>query len=425
MYPLIASLAALLLLTGAGAANAGEAPLARALEWSWEPWVLASIALATVLYAAGFLRLRGRRCARPILRHREAAAFAAGIGTIFVALISPLDGVADQLFWVHMVQHLLLLVVAPPLFVWSRPAIAWLWAFPLSQRKRIGRFWRGGGLGRAVEALMHPLVVWVLFSGFFIFWHFPRPYQWALQDELVHDLEHISFFVSGLMFWSIVIEPSGRRRLGYGATLVFVMTTTTLAALPGALIALAPRVLYPDYVSGAADWGLTELQDQQIAGIVMWVPGGFIYLAAACWVFFNWLRDAGRREALRERKSAAFAAMLVMLLALPSLSACGKSQADETKGLGDAHRGAQLIAHDGCGACHTIPGIANADGVVGPPLTQFGRRIYIAGMLRNTRENLVAWIRTPQRIIPGNAMPDMGLDAADARDIAAYLRKLQ
>jgi cytochrome c2 len=91
------------------------------------------------------------------------------------------------------------------------------------------------------------------------------------------------------------------------------------------------------------------------------------------------------------------------------------------RAVGNADHGATLINYYGCGSCHTIPGIPDADGLVGPPLTDFSRRVYIAGVLRNTPDNLVAWIRDPQRIVPGNVMPKMGIDAADARDIAAYL----
>ncbi|HZT19436.1 MAG TPA: cytochrome C [Dongiaceae bacterium] len=92
---------------------------------------------------------------------------------------------------------------------------------------------------------------------------------------------------------------------------------------------------------------------------------------------------------------------------------------------GDADRGAALITGYGCGACHVVPGVPGADGVVGPPLTMIARRIYLAGVLRNTPENMVFWLRYPQRVVPGNAMPDMGVTSSDARDIAAYLYTLR
>jgi len=101
------------------------------------------------------------------------------------------------------------------------------------------------------------------------------------------------------------------------------------------------------------------------------------------------------------------------------------AQAQESPTGGDAKRGAALIQRYGCGTCHTIPGITGADGVVGPPLAMLGRRIYIAGVLRNTPDNLTRWIRDPQKIVPGNAMPDMGITEPEARDLAAFLQTLR
>jgi cytochrome c1 len=104
-----------------------------------------------------------------------------------------------------------------------------------------------------------------------------------------------------------------------------------------------------------------------------------------------------------------------------ALSGCDKSDAAES----GARRGATLIGKYGCGGCHTIPGIAQANGVVGPPLTMMGRRTYIAGMLRNTSDNMAAWVRAPQSIVPGNVMPNMSIGGRDAQDIAAYLESLR
>jgi cytochrome c2 len=117
-----------------------------------------------------------------------------------------------------------------------------------------------------------------------------------------------------------------------------------------------------------------------------------------------------------------FACLLALALALP-LSACGPSQATVVSD-GDAHHGAKLIRQMGCGSCHTIPGVPDARGNVGPSLAAIADRAFIAGVLPNTQENMVAWIRTPQAVVPGNAMPDMGIDESDARDITAYLYTL-
>ena len=154
------------------------------------------------------------------------------------------------------------------------------------------------------------------------------------------------------------------------------------------------------------------------------IPAGFAYMAAILALFVLRLRAAERRSEARLRRATAAATLGLLLLGLPG---CGKSGEEANAGAsatnfgGDPRRGAKQIAEIGCGACHTIPGISGADALVGPPLDQMGRRIYLAGLLRNTPDNMVAWLRNPQRIAPGNVMPDMNLTQDQARDIAAYL----
>jgi cytochrome c2 len=322
-----------------------------------------------------------------------------------------------------MLQHLLLIMVAAPLIAIGRPALVFLWAWPRAGRRLMGRIWAGLGLRRGVGGLMHPLVVWLLFSGIFVFWHFPRPYSWAFDNEAVHAAEHISFFVTALMFWTIVFEPDGHRRLGYGPTLIFVTTTAVLSSLPGALMVLASEPLYRVHAAGVAAWHMTLLEDQQIAGVIMWIPAGSVYLAATCFIFVKWIAESDRPLVLPRARSVL---LPVLLLVVPFLSGCKDhgSQAIASS-LGNPKRGIALIRKFGCGSCHTIPGVENADGVVGPPLIQVGRRIYIAGVLRNTPDNMVRWLRNPQAVVPGNAMPDMMITQPDAKDIAAYLYTLR
>jgi cytochrome c oxidase assembly factor CtaG/cytochrome c2 len=367
--------------------------------------------------------MRGRA-----LGYRETLAFAAGILSLVLALQSPLDALGADLFSAHMAQHLTLMLVAAPLFVWARPLIVFLWAMPRRLRHAFGRWW-GGALGKTFTILTSPVSVWLWFCGLFAFWHIPGPYGWALRHEPIHVLEHLCFFVSAFAFWSVVIEPSGRRRLGYGATLMFVATAAVLSGLPGALMVLTARPFYPVHAAGAARWGLSLIEDQQLAGLIMWIPAGFAYLVAILALFALWLREAERRSQRRARQAVAAVATLgLCLLVLPG---CGKSSEEPNAGAsatsfgGDPHRGATQIAAIGCGACHTIPGISGADALVGPPLDKMGRRIYIAGLLRNTPDNMITWLRNPQRIVPGNAMPDMQLTQEQARDIAAYLYTLK
>ncbi|HEX5488590.1 MAG TPA: cytochrome c oxidase assembly protein [Rhodanobacteraceae bacterium] len=387
--------------------------------WQWEPWLLACIALALVPYVIGMWRMDTQRAR--ILGRLRAAAFFAGLVILLVALESPLDAVADDLFSVHMVQHMLLLLVIPPLLVHGRPVITWLWAFGVNERRTITRGWKRTGLDAAFRWLMRPVVVWVLLSAALIFWHLPGPYDAAVRHEWLHDLEHLSFLGFSLAFWTIVIEPYGaRRRLGHGATIVFVVSAGFVMSLIGAILTLASHPFYPVHLHTTQAYGLTPLQDQQVAGIVMWIPSNLVHAAALCGVFLEWLRADQRHAAHADHPRRHAGVYLLLLLPLVAflLGGCGRREPPDQM---QARRGAQLIAHYGCGSCHTIPGINGADGLVGPPLAHWSRRTFIAGVLPNDPDNLALWIQHPQQVVPGVAMPDMGIQQQDARAIAAYL----
>ena len=142
-------------------AHSIEGPFRHDFAWSFEPWVVISLSVASLLYGIGIYRLYHEVGSERVLDRWRIAAFALGMLTLFMALCSPIDTVGAELFSVHMVQHLLLMLAAPPLLVWSRPAIAFVWAFSQNWRKRIGRFWTGAGLGGVFALLMQPLTVWV------------------------------------------------------------------------------------------------------------------------------------------------------------------------------------------------------------------------------------------------------------------------
>jgi putative membrane protein len=267
---------------------------------------------------------------------------------------------------------------------------------------------------------MRPLVAWLLLSAALCFWHMPGPYGWSLTHEWVHDLEHLSFLGFSLAFWTIVIEPYGRRRrLGYGGTIVFVVSSGFVMSLIGAVLTLAPHPLYAVQLD-TARYGMTALTDQQLAGIIMWIPSNLVHVGALCAVFFAWFASDERRAPRFTRAPHAVAMHSLLLVPLVALALGGCAQHDSAQQR-DARRGAQLINQYGCGSCHTIPGVRGADGLVGPPLTKFGSRSYIAGELVNSGPDLQRWIEDPQAIEPGNAMPDLGVTPEDAQDIAAYL----
>jgi putative membrane protein len=193
--------------------------------------------------------------------------------------------------------------------------------------------------------------------------------------------------------------------------------------LPGALLVLAKYPLYALQSVGAAAWELTPLQDQQLAGVIMWVPAGLAYVLAIAWLIAKWMEHAELEEIKRSGRFAR-----ASLLIVPLLLACGSqahAQGRISAAGGDASHGAALMRQFGCGSCHVIRGVSGADGMVGPPLNDIANRIYVAGMLRNTPDNMVRWLMYPQQVVPGNAMPDMGITFKQARDMTAYLYTLR
>jgi putative membrane protein len=240
--------------------------------------ILASLGLAGARICPGSVSLdntavRARLCSEGTL----CAAFAAGIALCSCALISPFDILDDQLFSAHMVQHLVLLMIAPLLLIFGRPALACLWAFPLPARRdrsRLDQIRLAACRPRTDVSLYWYGYSAVRSSGSGIC---PAPTAGRSASESVHALEHVCFFVTSLMFWSLVLEPFGRRRLDYGSTLLFVATFGVQTGLLGALLTFAGRPLYAAHISTTASWGLTPLEDQQLAGLIMWIPASLIH----------------------------------------------------------------------------------------------------------------------------------------------------
>jgi cytochrome c oxidase assembly factor CtaG/cytochrome c2 len=397
-------------------------PPDRWFQWQFEPIVSTSLAVVAALYVLGLYRLSNKIEVRVRPDKLHIGGFFSGMLLVFAALCSPIETLADSLFSMHMGQHILLTMMAPPLLVWSNPGPVLAAAFDERWRHGMATALIALGLDRIARFVMHPITVFILFCGVFVFWHLPIPYLWGLRYQIAHLLEHASFLFAALAFWILIIEPSGKRRLGYGAALLFLTVTVMVSDLPGALMVLSPRSLYPIHADGATAWGLSVMQDQELAGLIMWIPAGGIYLAAAMWLFVRLLQETEPGESSVHRPAAL---MLPLMLLVLLIALGGRAQAGETSFSGDPDRGAALIGKFGCGACHIIPGINGADGLVGPPLNHMGNRVYVAGVLRNTPDNMIKWLRDPQRVVPTNAMPDVGLDDHQARDIAAYLSTLR
>jgi cytochrome c oxidase assembly factor CtaG len=257
-------------------------------SWSFDPAIVTGVVLLSVMYALGVRRLWSKGRGRGITV-RQSASFAAGIAVLAVALISPLDRLSVSLFSAHMVQHLLLMVVAAPLLVAGSAGTAIGLALPVAARRTV-RGWERNGWTRAVtEVLIRPVPVLTLHLTALYLWHLPVLYQAALSNDAVHGLEHACFFGTAWLFWWLIIDEKGRRKLGPGGAVLFVFLAGFASGALGALLTFAPTTLYPIQALGAHAWGLTPLEDQQLAGLIMWVPAGAVYVLTAAVLFLRWL----------------------------------------------------------------------------------------------------------------------------------------
>lgn len=263
--------------------------------WDLAQWLVALMLLSLTLYARGFARLLRRSRQGRAGLWRQVGWFAAGWLTLVIALMSPLDGMGDALFSAHMVQHELLMIVAAPCMVLSRPLVVWTWALPARWRRAVG----GGVHAPTVRApwkvLTSPLFAFVAHALVLWGWHLPPLFQAALRHEGIHVAQHASFFLTALMFWWTVLRRQTRadartaRTPGTGVALASLFATMLHTGVLGALLTFSTRPWYPFYGDATAPWGLSALGDQQLGGLIMWIPGGASYLLASvvlCWRWF-------------------------------------------------------------------------------------------------------------------------------------------
>jgi putative membrane protein len=271
--------------------------------WNFDPWVIGGLLLLVGLYARGVAVVWRRAGRGAVVSRARVVAFALGAYTLALAVVSPLDTLAHLLFSAHMVQHVLLMLIAAPLLVAGAPLLPLLWALPADGRLRVGRAWKARpSLRRAWHALTGPVVVWCVFTVTLWVWHLPGPYQAAVLHEGVHRLEHATMLGAALLFWWVVLQPVGRRRIDGGSTVLLIFATKVQSGTLGAIITFTPRPLYPVYEAGAAAFGLTPMQDQYMAGLIMGTVSGLAFVVAGAAVFLAWMRgmeSRGRRPGTR------------------------------------------------------------------------------------------------------------------------------
>jgi len=285
--PHVKRAAAALVVTLLVAASA-SAHVPAAVARDGEPWLVAAlIATALLLYGLGLARLWPHARERRALTWR-ACAFVTGAATLAAFLLGPLDEAAPRSFALHMIQHEGLMLIAAPLLVLGRGMPLFLWALPHDIRLACARALQSDGLRRSWHFATAPLTAWLLHAAALWLWHAPPLFNAALQSPALHEWQHVSFLLSALLFWHAVL-----RRGSHGAqamALLYLFTTTIHTGVLGAMLTLARRPLYASMDQGIAPWlGLTALEDQQLGGLIMWVPGALVYVGMALWLMARWI----------------------------------------------------------------------------------------------------------------------------------------
>jgi cytochrome c oxidase assembly factor CtaG len=249
-----------------------------AQSWTFDPWIITPLLLASSIYLRGWRQLH-RRLPRRFAVWRLIA-FQAGLLTLFLALASPLHPLAELLLQFHMIQHLLLMMIIPPLLLLGAPILPLLRGLPRPVLQHgIGRLFASTALQRLGRFLTHPLVGLLAFTVSNIAWHVPGPYELALRSEFWHHVQHVCFLGTGLLFWWPVVQPwPSRLRWPQWAMIPYLLFADIQNTALSAFLIFSERVLYPTYAAVPRLWGITALDDQAAAGAIMWVPGSVIFL---------------------------------------------------------------------------------------------------------------------------------------------------
>jgi cytochrome c oxidase assembly factor CtaG len=261
-------------------------------QWNWEPSILIGTVLIVgfYLYALGPLR-RKYRLAESVNKG-QVLSFLLGASIMFLALVSPLDELGDSyLFSAHMVQHLMLTIVGPPLLLLGAPG--WL----------VDPLLRSPVVLRIARVLTFPAVAFFIFNFDFWLWHAPPLYNATLENQGIHILEHLTFMVFGLMYWWPVFSPSRLLpRLSIGGQVLYLFLSGMPTVALGAGLTFSPP-LYAPYLAAPRIWGLSPTTDQQLGGLIMWVPGNIIYIVIVSILFIRWMQ--GQETKQREQEALA------------------------------------------------------------------------------------------------------------------------
>jgi putative membrane protein len=280
------------------ASLSASVPSVWSVPWSWEPAIVAPLALILATYVTGALR-RGHLSSL-FWKH---ASFAAGWLSLFLALTSPIHELGEQLFSAHMLQHEIMILVSAPLISASHPGATCLWAFAPRHRAHVGGWIHKVESSAIVSFFTAALSAWLLETVTLWIWHIPALYDATLSSDWIHAAQHLSFFLSAVLFWS-ALYGVGRSAMSYGVGTLYVFAAAAQCTALGALLTFSSILWYPAYATTTTGWGLTALQDQQLGGVIMWVPSSVVFIIVGLALFARWLSESERRLKLGALQSA-------------------------------------------------------------------------------------------------------------------------
>lgn len=278
-----------------------DVPPGLAHAWSLDPWLAPLWAVSLALYLMGLRQLWRHGFGRGI-GAGQALAFVTGWLALGLAMIWPLDALGAWSLAAHMAQHMVLMALAPPLLLAGLPGPVWLAALPPATARRISAPLRGPGGRRVWHLLTGATLVTLLQAAVMWGWHLPAAMELALRNDLVHYAMHLCFLAAGLLFWAALLRSLREPALGAGSAVAAIIATMLHMGLLSALLVFAPRPMYPWYSDRAPLLGVTALEDQQLAGLIMWVPSALPYLVGGVVLVAAWLARNERQSASGERR---------------------------------------------------------------------------------------------------------------------------
>lgn len=286
-------------------------PIVQALlgPWEWRPAVLAVLLTLTAIYVTGWVRIRRKRgSGTRLATWWRLVAYLGGMGALMVSLMSPIDVLGGQLFYMHMLQHMISIMLAAPLLWLGSPFPIGIWGLPAPLRKSFSAVLSDASPVRPMLATAtQPFVIWMAFILVYIGWHDPGAYNAALRIPWVHDLQHITFFLVAFLFlWHVMgAAPRLHRSLSPWVAIAMLMGAIPFNAIAGFAIANASDVVYTYYESIPRIWGISVMDDQAIGGVIMWVPGSMmLFMGAGIVLAAMFRRDRRRAIAAAQRAGA-------------------------------------------------------------------------------------------------------------------------